>query len=235
MKASKKTNTSYPIIIMIFVSIFITESCNSEKNDIYWVNSIKSDCPDSQGQMNCLLVHKGTTKEAPQWELFYSTIEGFTFEPGYFQKIEIKQEHLDKDNLAADTTGHKYSLVHVLEKQKDSRFALNSKWVLKSINGNVIGSVGPDNQIPTMEFKLSEWRVFGTNGCNNYSAGIENITFDSIRFGLMMSTKKMCLEMTIPDSFDRVLFNSVNYQVKDHLLIFTDVNGKETLSFKKVD
>lgn len=222
----------YPAIFIIFASIFILEGCSSEKNTIYWVNSFKTNCTNGAGEMKCLMVHKGDSMEIPQWELFYSTIEGFTFEPGYFQKIEIKKELLGEENLPADASSIRYSLKNVLEKQKDSRFELNAKWILYSIHGNL---VSPGNPLPTIEFMLSEMRVFGNNGCNNYSGSIENITSDTITFGPIMSTKMMCMDMVVPDSFDRVLFKSLNYKVNNQFLKFTDGNGNETLSFKKED
>ena len=217
---------------MIFASIFILEGCSSQKNTIYWVNSVKTNCTNGAGQMQCLMIHKGDSMDMPQWELFYTEIEGFIWEPGYFQKIEIKEELLDEENLPADASGIKYSLINVLEKQRDSRFDLNAKWVLNSIQGNLIS---PGNPLPTIEFELSEMRVFGTNGCNNYSGGIENITSHTITFGPVMSTKMMCMEMAVPDSFDQALFNSLNYKVDNQFLKFTDGNGIETLSFKKKD
>lgn len=222
----------YPTIFIIFASIFILEGCSSEKNTIYWVNSFKTNCTNGAGEMKCLMVHKGDSMEIPQWELFYSTIEGFTFEPGYFQKIEIKKELLGEENLPADASSIRYSLKNVLEKQKDSRFELNAKWILYSIHGNL---VSPGNPLPTIEFMLSEMRVFGNNGCNNYSGSIENITSDTITFGPIMSTKMMCMDMVVPDSFDQVLFKSLNYKVNNQFLKFTDGNGNETLSFKKED
>lgn len=222
----------YPAIFIIFASIFILEGCSSEKNTIYWVNSFKTNCTNGAGEMKCLMVHKGDSMEIPQWELFYSTIEGFTFEPGYFQKIEIKKELLGEENLPADASSIRYSLKNVLEKQKDSRFELNAKWILYSIHGNL---VSPGNPLPTIEFMLSEMRVFGNNGCNNYSGSIENITSDTITFGPIMSTKMMCMDMVVPDSFDQVLFKSLNYKVNNQFLKFTDGNGNETLSFKKED
>jgi len=231
----KKTNSmvkSITAILMIFAFIFILEGCSAQKNTIYWVNSMKTNCTNGAGQMKCLMVHKGDSMDMPQWELFYAEIEGFIWEPGYFQKIEIKEELLDKENLPADASGIKYSLVNVLEKQKDNRFDLNAKWILHGIQGNL---VSPGNPLPTIEFKLSEMRVFGNNGCNNYSGSIENITSDTIAFGPIMSTRKMCVEMAVPDSFDLALYNSVNYKVEDDSLVLVDNNGKETLSFKKED
>lgn len=232
MKASYKMIVRYPTVFMIFASFLISNSCNTEKNTVYWVNSVKANCTNGAGEMKCLMVYKGDSNDTPQWELFYTEIEGFIWEPGYFQKIEIKEEHLDKNNLPADASGIKYSLVNVIEKQKDNRFDLNAKWILHSIQGNLISS---GILLPTMEFRISEMRVFGTNGCNNYSGSIENITSDTITFGPMMSTKMMCMEMAVPDSFDQALFNSLNYKVDNQFLKFTDGNGIETLSFKKED
>ena len=77
MKTTNNMIKSYLTILMIFASIFILEGCSSQKNSIYWVNSMKNNCTNGAGQMQCLMIHKGDSMDTPQWELFYTEIEGF--------------------------------------------------------------------------------------------------------------------------------------------------------------
>ena len=77
--------------------------------------------------MPVLNIYKGENLNDPEWENFYANIEGFEFEEGYLQKIEVKEEKLDKSQVPADASTIKYTLVNVLEKQKDLRTELNGK------------------------------------------------------------------------------------------------------------
>lgn len=78
-------------------------------------------------------------------------------------------------------------------------------------------------------------KVFGTDGCNNYTGTIKNLTLENIAFGALVSTKKMCLNMEISNKYNEALNKVVRYK-KDNLnLYFFDSNANKILSFKKAD
>ncbi|WP_460687144.1 DUF4377 domain-containing protein [Niabella aquatica] len=83
---------------------------------IYWINSATKDC-QGVGPMKCLEVQKNDTLEPGKWQLFYSQIEGFTYEPGYVYQLIIKEEQIPADRVPADGSSIKYTLVKQLEKK----------------------------------------------------------------------------------------------------------------------
>jgi len=218
--------------ILSFLVIVMINACTSKKNSIIWVNSFKSECSGGAGKMLCLSVHKGPSIDNPIWENFYANIDGFSFEPGYFQQIEVKEEIIDKNQVPADGSSIKYTLIKVLKKLKDSRYTLNDIWIAQNINGVPIEQ---KDKLPTMEINLYKMQVFGNNSCNEYTGGIEKLTELEIQFGVIATTRKMCLNMNVADEFDKALNRSITYKLENLNLIFSDKSGNETISFIKGD
>lgn len=216
--------------ITIIATLFT--SCNSIKTTTYWVNSVKTDCSAGAGKMQCLQVYKGVDVDKATWSSFYAPIEGFEFEFGYFQKIEVTETALDPKDVPADASSIKYKLVKVLEKKQDPKMSLNDVWVVTGINGKAISST---RQIPSLEINIAKMQISGTDGCNNFTGEIKNITARNIVFGPIASTRKMCPDMTIPNNFNKALNNSVSYKKENLTLLFFDASGNETLALKKVD
>jgi|GEM_PF-103024 len=221
--------------IMSLLTLVLLQTCAipknlNQNNRIFWVSGLKSECSAGAGKMQCLQVHRGESIDAPQWENFYAHIEGFQFEEGLLQKIEVKEEHLDKSRVPADASSIKYTLVKVLEKQQDLRTVLNGNWTLQSLNNHPLNKMTP---LPTMAIDLSKMQISGSNGCNTYFGEIESLAPAKIKLGNVGSTKKMCRDMRVADEFDSAL-NSINtYQVKGSNVIFFSENGEKVLSFMK--
>lgn len=86
-------------------------SCTTTNNIYrYTIASANADCVGVAPQ-KCLLVKKGDTKD---WEFFYSSIDGFSYEPGYEYVLDIKEEK--RDNIPADVSSIKYTLVKEISK-----------------------------------------------------------------------------------------------------------------------
>ena len=81
----------------------------------YWVNSSKAPCV-GVGPMECLQVRRS---ESGPWELFYSQIDGFSYEAGYIYKLKVQEEILDPATVPADASSIRYTLVSVEEKTPD--------------------------------------------------------------------------------------------------------------------
>jgi len=231
----KQTINHFKPIILLFIGFFLllfTSSCNSSKTSIIWINSFKTECSAGAGEMQCMSIFRGDGTDDAVWELFYTPIEGFIFDPGYFQKIKITQEHLDKRNVPADGSSIKYTLVKTLEKKMDKRIILNDIWVPNRIYQNPINN---KKTFPQMEINLSKMQVFGNNGCNNFNGKIKHITSSNIQFGNFASTRKMCLDMSIPDLFDKAMNASASYKIENTVLTFYDRENNETINFIKID
>jgi heat shock protein HslJ len=231
MKSTNKKTSLFFYLLLVLICI---SSCTQSNHKTYWVDSVKRNCESGAGKMMCLNIYEGENLDSAQWELFYSNISGFTFEPGYYQKIVVSSEILVKEKIPADGSAISYTLEKVLEKKEDKKIRLHDIWAAKSILGNPI----PDSATmvtPTLEINLSKMEITGSNGCNNYRGSIEKINDSLLKFSMLLSTKKMCMNMMISDLFDNALNQTFNYQLKNTTLTFYDIHENELITFQKID
>lgn len=212
--------------ISIFFLVVLIQSCSSSKNNIFWVSGMKSECSAGAGKMQCLNVYKGENLDNAQWENFYAPIEGFQFEEGYLKKLEVKTEKVN--NPPADGSSIKYTMVKELDKKMDYRAKIGGNWILNKINDHPI-----DRSIvlPEVEIMLNEMKISGTGGCNNYSAEIAKLTYNSISLGNIANTNRACLNKNIEGDYFKALQAINNFEIKDDLLIFYDSNDNPILSY----
>lgn len=216
-------------IVLISATLFL-QSCSTSKT--FWVNSTKSECSAGAGNTQCILISKDESIKNTQWEFFYSNIEGFNFKYGYFQKIKVKISELNKSEVPADASSLKYSLIKVVEEIQDNRIKLNDIWVAKLIFGEKINQ---NNNLPILEINIAKMQVIGNDGCNHYSGVINVLTETEISFSNIASTRKMCADMAIPNTYNKALSITSNYSLIGTNLIFFDNEGNQTIELIKVD
>ncbi len=219
---------------LFLIFIIITSSCRSLKQNetIYWVNSSKVDCA-GVGKMSSLQVQKTDDLNInADWELFYSQIEGFEFEPGFIYKLKVAETPIE--NPHADASSIKYTLVNMLEKKIDTRLAIQDIWFLESINEVQIDKNNIKN-IPQIELNISQMKVFGSNGCNNISGAIQKVSDTELEFSPLRETRKMCPNMEISNQFSKALSITKYYRKENLLLKLFDSEMKELMSIKKID
>ncbi len=124
----------------------------------------------------------------------------------------------------------------ILSFVKNQNVAANQRlhdiWMATSING------GPINKmvtVPRMEINLTEMKIFGTDGCNEYNGIIEKSSDKELKFGRIASTRMMCPEMEVADKFNKAMNTVASYKLDGLKLHLMDSKGKEVLSFLKVD
>jgi len=217
-----------------FIFTIMLSACGTSKQttETYWVNSAKVNCDAGAGKTTCLQWSQTENYENAEWSNLYTPIKGFNFEPGYLQKIEVLKTTLDKSSTPADASSLHYELVKVLEKKQDPKLAIHDIWVATHINEEAITATP---KVPTLEINTTKMQVYGTNGCNNYTGQIKKINSYTINFGAMASTKKMCMDMTIPDRFDKALQSIATYKKEANTLSFFNALGEEVLKLKKGD
>ncbi|WP_194768034.1 DUF4377 domain-containing protein [Tamlana sp. I1] len=227
--------TFFKTFSAIILLAIISTSCSSNETEItsFWVNSMKVDCDAGAGKAQCLQIYKGDDIENAKWTYFYSPIEGFNFEPGLLQKIEVSETHLDAKDVPADASSINYKLIKVLEKKEDPRMHLNDIWACTHINEKPIDI--SNSNIPTLEINISKMMLMGTDGCNNYTGNLETLNENSIAFGPIAGTRKMCLDMQTPDSYNTALNKTKSYKREGLILYLYDANGNEILRFNKAD
>jgi heat shock protein HslJ len=62
-----------------------------------------------------------------------------------------------------------------------------------------------------------------------------NVEEGFIGFSNLGGTRKMCINMEIPDSFNQAINQVSKYKIENMKLSFFDETGNELLRFKKVD
>ncbi len=128
-------------------------------------------------------------------------------------------------------TGESTKMVFV-KNNPNPNMTLNDIWVVTKIKKKKL--VNPDNA-PTIEINLGSRSVMGSDGCNNYRGSISEIDSSNLKFGPLMGTKKMCIDMTDSSNFNAAMLEVASYKVGDLKLTFYDTNSKELISLKKVD
>ncbi len=220
-------------LFYFFVS-FLLLGCSSSQTveKTYWVNSLKADCV-GMSEMKCLEIQKSEQIESGKWEYMYSGIQGFDFEEGYQYKLLVEEQQIPKDEVPADGSSIKYTLVKILEKNLDNKFRLHDIWSLEAINGEEIDRAS--GSLPDLEINLTESRVMGSDGCNRFVGKLEMVDGEKVKFGNLAGTRKACPEIELPNSFNQAMMQVASYKVENLKLHLYDESKKEVLRFRKVD
>ncbi|MBC8644718.1 DUF4377 domain-containing protein [Flavobacterium lindanitolerans] len=135
--------------------------------------------------MNCMQVKEGTAKE---WSNFYSTIEGFDYQPGYEYKLKVIKTKR-QGNIPADASAYTYSLKKLVYKKQiktANESYLDKKMILSQINGKNInkGKV-------YLTIDKAKNAIYGKSGCNRFNAGYQ-LKGNQIQINLLMGTLMAC-------------------------------------------
>lgn len=141
--------------------------------------------------MDCMQVKEGKAKT---WSNFYSSIEGFNYEPGYQYKLKVIRTQR-QGNIPADASAYTYKLKKVVCKKQvqtehtptsSTSSYLNKKMVLTQINGkNITG----DKVYLTLD--NTQNRIFGKSGCNRFNATYK-LSGNTIEINPLMGTLMAC-------------------------------------------
>jgi len=150
-------------------------------------------------EQTCLQVQKNGSSE---WELFYESIKGFTFEPGYRYEIDVIQTErpepvpedlprylyrLDKvisKTAVSSSTGE----MHTMELEKVAPPA--NMWKVVSLNGLQLNT-------DELYFGLNEEEtaIAGKSGCNQFNTAVKfNKKKSKVKTNAVASTMMMCSE-----------------------------------------
>lgn len=220
---------------LLFISFLITNcgSTNIEhQNSIFWIHSAKAVCI-GVGKTTCFQIQRGNTVDINKdWNLFYSQIIGFEYQPGFIYKLRLKVETIE--NPPADGSSIKYTLIEVLEKNKDTRYNIHDIYILRSIDGEKMDFSNLKKH-PSLEINITKMMIIGNNGCNNYSGSITALSKNNISFGPLAETKMLCANMEIPTLFSNGISRTASFKKDEQGLHFIDTTNKTVLSFKKID
>lgn len=116
--------------------------------------------------------------------------------------------------------------------QQQSIEDLNAKWVNTHINHQAI-EANTGFVPPSLTIIVSEKSVKGTDGCNRYLGLIDSLSNQYIHFGPLVSSRMICPNMKIADSYNQALYETKYYKVSQDTLYLLDKNQKEILQFSK--
>ncbi len=111
--------------------------------------------------MDCLNVR---FDNATNWELFYSSIEGFDYKPGFQYELLVEETALPKDQVPADASSIRYQLKKVVSKTAASEAVWNMQWTLVELNGKTVNT-----DAVKVEFNAGANSIYGKSGCNNFN------------------------------------------------------------------
>lgn len=211
-----------------------SNSYNLKPNEhIYWINSQKVKCT-GVAPMMCMQIQKSKTVVANNWKLFYDNIKGFNFEQGYLYKLIVREIKKPENEVPADASSINYELVEIIEKAIDNKLRLHDIWALESIKGNKINQK-EFKKNPQIEINLTDNRVLGNDGCNNFTGDINTLDSKQLKFGMLAGTKMACKNMKLTDEISKSLNEIQLYKLDELHLTLYNSNKKELLKYKKVD
>lgn len=116
----------------------------------------------------------------------------------------------------------------------DQTQQLHGSWELISISGTDIQvSPGQDGITqPVLDIQVEEMKYTGNDGCNSFMGSITQVDGKRLVFGLAAGTRRMCMEMDLPDQFMRKLEQVNNYKIKNQTLMLYKEDGKELMRLK---
>ncbi len=175
----------------------------------------------------CLLVKENPEDE---YSLFYSTIEGFEFEPGFEYELLVNKQTVP--NPPADASAFRWTLIEVVSKTPVAPAAEleGTTWQLIAFadaNG-MLSMPGAESTL-----LLQDGEAGGQGGCNMFFAPY-TLDGNLLTFGPVGSTMMACEEpaMAQEQAYFANLARIASYQVVGSQLHLADADGAVLLAFE---
>ncbi|MBL0883624.1 MAG: DUF4377 domain-containing protein [Chitinophagaceae bacterium] len=207
----------FTLLLLLLSSVAFTQRM------IFYVADTKGNCY-GVGKGLCLQV-----KEKPDepYALFYSGIEGFSYEEGYHYKLEVMR--VKKERPPADGSAYNYYLINILNKERSKNYTLKNIPIPDQLSFSLvrISKSGKmemiDNMlVPNISFDKKNGRISGKAGCNRYFG---KVSFDQQRIFIsgVGSTQMACTDMEIESLYLKHLTAVNRYQLSgNNLQLFRD-------------
>jgi len=224
-------------IVLLVISIVLgAASCDKQTDvntEIWWINSSKTDCV-GVAPMSCLQIQKGDEIESDNWELFYSDIKGFDFEPGNIYRIKVKIMEKD-DPIPADASSKEYELVEILSKEIDPALRITNIWKVIKV-GEIENPTDFKNDEPLIfELDASKKTYVGNMGCNSVRGEIKEIDSEQLIFLPGAATMMACPAMETEKSISQALIDTRGYKLENNQLYLLNDTGEIIMTFQAVD
>jgi heat shock protein HslJ len=180
------------------------------------------------GPMQCMEV--APTAEGP-WTLFYSEIEGFSYEPGFTYELRVRKETVA--NPPADGSSLRHILVEQVGKVAAGEAAggasaelEGTSWLLSGIDAGE-GPQAPAAGRGEAKFSFAQGRLAGSAGCNRLSASYSQ-SGETISVGPIVGTKMACPEplMQQENAVSAILMGAERALVAGDTLTISAADGR---------
>lgn len=106
-------------------------------------------------------------------------------------------------------------------------------YALTSIAGQEINKSLFPSGIPNLEINITENKIIGFSGCNNFFGSIDSLSENTIKLGPIAATKKYCQGVDENTFFEKL--NQVNTYKREALQLLLYNKDELLMTFKKVD
>ena len=216
--------------VVLILGLLLTGSLSMNAQDAeartVFVGPTLVDCTGVAPQ-KCLQVKDSLDGE---YELFYSGIDGFEFQPGY--EYELTVEVTPVENPPADAPNETWALVDVVSM---TRALEGTLWQLASYpdaDGEIVDALADTT---TMEFRNDQFS--GSAGCNMYSGGYA-LDGMSLELSDAISTLMACVDenqMMQETQFLTNLPNVRSYAIVDDQLQLLGADGALVFTFDAIE
>lgn len=192
------------------------------------VNEEKAPCSGGD-KRRCLLIKEEGKKT---FELYYTDIAGFNFEPGYRQTLQVAEAYTTEPG--SNQMLPKYTLLRVLKREQvalvsrdtsrtpagwaQGRTPLDKKWYLKNMKDSDTTSYSVVDNAVWIEFITSESRYTGVGPCNNFFGGFKTDLISNFQASAITSSKVYCSNMRLEEMFFSLLQNVDHFKISDNKL-----------------
>lgn len=258
MKSFTKTKKLYQIMTLIIFTVLLVIACapasgtepaaqvpTEEPTEIpatevpadgeqltIFVGPEQVDCV-GVGPQKCLHIKFGADEE---WQLFYDSIEGFTYEPGF--EYELLVNKTEVENPPADGSSIRYTFIEEVNKTAmridpeanqptaDAPDLAGTSWVLSGIlvGGDAMTTTEFD---PEITIHFVDGQASGVAGCNNYFSAYTQ-DGNALSFTGLGQTEMACMEterMERENQFLEMLANTGRFTVNGNTLTFLHQDG----------
>lgn len=193
----------------------------------------------------CLQVREDPNAD---YELFYNSIEGFTFEPGYEYELLVRVDTVA--NPPADGSSLQYTLVEVVAQtpvasaDKPEGIPVPTtvaelagvRWVVETYlnaGGEMVEPLAGRELTATFDLE----RVSGESGCNNYFAGyvVDGNTLTISQAGSTMMACEPAELMQQEADFLAALQSAATYTIDGDRLLIANADGETVLAFRATE
>ena len=208
------------VLVGLLMSLAACQTEQESTVESWWINTKKVECM-GVAPMMCYQYSKAENLQNPDWQLFYSEIEGFDYEPGNIYQIKVKITSREEP-VPADASSKKYSLIEILSKTSVNTFQNIPKWQIIEV-GNIKNPVSERNgEKLIFEFNTAEMRYSGNLSCNITMGAIERLDDSTLLLKPGATTRVACQSMQTEEAIEQALNKIRSYQVVNDQLHLLD-------------